>query len=181
MSIKKISTVLTVVALVALAGCQPIPQYGAVPEPKEKWHVYVRHAWCTGSGVLWVKDATAYISMSANPTYNTKEVTKTRTKALKAKCKKKYDKVTYSYKEGDAGILTLEGTRREIASQIVKLRLKWYYNNKNKDSRKDYKQYSQPSVLVNGLEVGKSKTYRWTVAGGKKPDFIMNVRFKRVL
>ncbi len=180
MSIKKIITALSVIALITLTGCQPIPQYGAVHEPKETWHVYVRHAWCTGAGVLWVKDAKGSLSMSASPAYDTKKVINAPRKTISAKCKKKFDKVTYGYKEGDKGIITLVGTRQEISQQIVKLKYKWYYNKKKKKSRTGSKIYNRPAVLVNGLAVGKSKTYRWVIAGGKKPDFYMNVRFKRV-
>lgn len=181
MSIKKITTVLIVFAMSVLAGCVQIPQYGAAYEPKETWHVYVRHAWCTGAGVLWVKDATGRLSMSANPIYNAQAVTKAPKKTISAKCKKKYKTATYGYKQGDAGIITIVGTRQEISQYMVKLNFKWYYNNKKKKSRSSSKVYQQPPVLVSGLPVGKSKTYRWTITGGKKPDFHMNVRFKRVL
>ena len=97
---------------------------------------------------------------------------------LDPKCKLKEQKIRYSYKSGDFGLLTFRGTRAEIAKHTIKFQLdyqlkpwkKQYSNKKNFSS----------SVLKNGLAVGKSNTQLWKISNKGQPDVFINMRLKRI-
>ncbi len=157
----------------------PVPEAKIEEEAKpheEVWHAYVRHAWCKGTAITAakVKELSGRITISkSGPRGKDKTA-----RHLDPKCKLKAQKIRYSYKSGDFGLLTFRGTRAEIAKHTIKFQLdyqlkpwkKQYSNKKNFSS----------SVLKNGLAVGTSKTQQWKITNKGQPDVFINMRLKRI-
>jgi len=152
---------------------------GSTAQPIEKWYVYIRRVWCTGSGVAFVHDATGNVTVNASRSGDAGRTATTGRKKVNADCKKKYSRKRYDYKEGDAGLLVLTGTREQIANYTINYDFEWWYGKKGKKSRTDRKRYKKPGVLKDGLGINKTKDYQWKIDGGAAPDFYLQVRFKR--
>ncbi|MEO0425707.1 MAG: hypothetical protein AAF184_25480 [Pseudomonadota bacterium] len=152
---------------------------GRTAEPIEKWYVYIRRVWCTGSGVGFVKDATGYVSVNASRAGDAGRTVTTKRKKVNTDCKKKYERTRYGYKEGDAGLLVIKGTREQIKNYTINYDFEWWYGKKSTKSRTDRKRYNKPGVLQNGLGIDERKDYTWKIDGGIAPDFYLQVRFKR--
>jgi hypothetical protein len=152
---------------------------GGTREPIEKWYVYIRQVWCTGSGVGFVKDATGNVSVNASRSGDSGRTVTTKHKTVNAECKKKFNKKTYDYKESSPGLLVLTGTREQIANYTINYNFEWWYGRKGKKSRTDRKSYGRPGVLREGLGINERKDYTWKIDGGAAPDFYLLVRFKR--
>lgn len=149
--------------------------------PVETWQVYVKHTWCTGKKHWVVKDAVGTLSAEAYLGKRDKRLTVTKDKGLSALCKKKKKAKSYKYKSASPGLLTIKGTRSEIAKFVVAYKMSWRYRPSNKKKFRNHsKTFKQPNVLKKGLAVGKSKDVRWSIGAKGLPDFHLNVRFRRV-
>ncbi|MCG8492413.1 MAG: MACPF domain-containing protein [Sneathiellales bacterium] len=150
-------------------------------EPVETWQIYVKHTWCTGKKHWIVKDAVGTLSAEAFLGQRSKRLTVTKDKGLSASCSKKKKTKSYRYKSASPGLLTIRGTRSEIAGFVVAYKMSWRYRPSNKKKFRNHsKSFKQPTVFKKGLAVGKSRDIRWSIGTKGLPDFHLNVRFRRV-
>ncbi len=150
-------------------------------EPIETWHFYVRHVWCTGKGVAFVKEAQGSLKMEAYRGSKSTGYATTDRKSVSTKCKKKPETSTYSYGVGQAGLIEVTGTRAQIAAYSLSLDLDWRYTPSSKSKRRRHEKVMKPTAaLKSGLPPGQSKTYNWVVGASGKPDFTLAVRMKRI-
>lgn len=157
-----------------------------VAEKPEKWHVYVRHTFCRDR-VLPFADVEGTLTMRG---YRGKAGRGDRSapkKTFRFKCggvknNTQYGQRTrWSYKQGDAGIMTLTGTREEIREYIVDLDIDWKYIPNVGKRRSESKTYRQPKALRDGLAVDKKLDELWELKSGKtRPRVFLSVRMKRV-
>ncbi len=151
------------------------------PKKLETWHLYVREVWCTGKGVLLVDKAKGKLEMEAFMGSRGKGLKTTPHKNFEAKCKKKREVVTHSYKRNSPGLIEITGTREQIAAYAMKLRLQWRYTPSNRNKWRNHdKTFVGLAALKNGLARGKSKDQIWKVGAKSKPDFTFKVRAKRI-
>ncbi len=152
-----------------------------IPEQVETWHLYVRHAWCTGKGSGFVKSATGTLDMEAFIGSRSRGVETTKRKTFEAKCKKKRQTETYSYSRGSAGLIEVKGTRAQIAKYSLALDMRWRYKpSLTKKWRRHEKTFPTLKAMRSNLPVGKSQDQTWKVGAKNLPDFVLSVRAKRI-
>lgn len=147
------------------------------PEAVEKWLVYVSQTWC--SGHIWINPVeevrgTLHGEVKTGNTYSNRTQ-----KALSTPCKKK-DKAK-TWKASGQNLISLTGTRSELAKKELLYRFEWRYVPsfaKHKLSKQS-KRYSLP--LNKNLKVGEKHDVIWPVKGKPNlPQPKIRLRFERV-
>lgn len=143
---------------------------------KERWIVYVRQIWCAGLGSGRIKRA---IGDRLELTGTTSKMSDTSVKVdgLETDCNYKAARKKFSYGSGSPGLISLTGTRAELRSAIVELKLRWFYDKRSRKERNDSRSFSLP--VDRGMGVNDVYDEIWKVKGKTLPEFHLRVRFKR--
>jgi len=153
-------------------------------EPIEVWRVYVRRVWCGGFHISAKYALASKLEISAyRGTGMDRENldSSIKTDGLKTKkCAIKNERtaIDYNHGRGDPGIIELRGTRRQLASTVVDLKMEWHYNDTTHKKRTDEKTYA--GKLSKSKPVNTRLDYIWKVKGAALPEYHLQVRFKRV-
>jgi hypothetical protein len=162
----------------SLSSLSLLPEIEEIkPEPIEKWLVYVRQTWCGDHKLINpVKEIRGTLNgeVQAGNSFTSK-----RNKKFVTPCKKKSSKKTWAGK--GQNLITLTGTRSELAHKRLNYRFDWRYvpafdRDKLSSQRKTY---SLP--LNKNIGVGGRHDLIWVVKGkANLPQLRIRLRFKRV-